>query len=152
IVSPAELPVEMNAFKSQQGRWAEGAIQTCRKILPGLLRSRLPWRVKLEGAIHLTGNLGYALMVAVCVLMLPTLWIRAHHRGTVGILFDASLFLAASASVVSFYALSQRESVPDWRRQLRYVPLVLSVGIGMCVNNATAVWRGLRRRGGEFVR
>ncbi len=153
IVAPAELPVEMNAFKSQQGRWAAGAIQTGRKILPALLRSPLPWRVKLEGAVHLTGNLAYALMVVVSLLIFPTLLIRANHRGgTIAFLFDASLFLAASASVVSFYALSQRECYSDWRRQLRYLPLVLAVGIGMCVNNAAAVLRGLKERGGDFVR
>ena len=34
VVSPAEIPVEMNAFKSQQHRWAKGSIQTCKKLLP----------------------------------------------------------------------------------------------------------------------
>ena len=29
LVAPAEVPVEMNAFKSQQHRWAKGSIQTC---------------------------------------------------------------------------------------------------------------------------
>ncbi len=31
--SPAELPVDMNGFKSQQHRWAKGSIQTARKLL-----------------------------------------------------------------------------------------------------------------------
>ncbi|MGZ3426711.1 MAG: cellulose synthase family protein, partial [Polyangia bacterium] len=34
VVSPAELPVEMNAFKSQQFRWAKGSIQVAKKLLP----------------------------------------------------------------------------------------------------------------------
>src|SRR6476646_5986370 len=34
LIAPAEVPVEMNAFKSQQHRWAKGSIQTCRKLLP----------------------------------------------------------------------------------------------------------------------
>ena len=46
LVAPAEVPVEMNAFKSQQHRWAKGSIQTCRKLLPRILRSDLPVRVK----------------------------------------------------------------------------------------------------------
>ena len=44
VVSPAELPVEMNAFKSQQHRWAKGSIQTCKKLLPRILASTLPLR------------------------------------------------------------------------------------------------------------
>ena len=33
-ISPAEVPVDMNAFKSQQHRWAKGSIQTAKKLLP----------------------------------------------------------------------------------------------------------------------
>ncbi|MET0214614.1 MAG: glycosyl transferase family 2, partial [Vicinamibacterales bacterium] len=56
LVSPAEVPVEMNAFKSQQHRWAKGSIQTCRKVLPSVLRSKLPLGVKAEAFFHLTAN------------------------------------------------------------------------------------------------
>ena len=34
VECPAELPVEMTAFKTQQARWAKGLIQTGKKILP----------------------------------------------------------------------------------------------------------------------
>src|ERR1700674_3567700 len=37
LLAPADMPVEMNAFKSQQHRWAKGSIQTCRKLLPLIL-------------------------------------------------------------------------------------------------------------------
>ena len=60
---PAEVPVEMNAFKSQQHRWAKGSIQTAKKLLPAIFRSDLPWAVKLEAFFHLTNNLAYPLMV-----------------------------------------------------------------------------------------
>ncbi len=40
VIAPAEVPVEMNAFKSQQHRWAKGSIQTCRKLLPRILARR----------------------------------------------------------------------------------------------------------------
>src|SRR5712691_5770650 len=56
LIAPAEVPVEMNAFKSQQHRWAKGSIQTCRKLLPRILRSNLPWGVKAEAFFHLTAN------------------------------------------------------------------------------------------------
>ncbi|HLH30645.1 MAG TPA: cellulose synthase family protein, partial [Terriglobia bacterium] len=47
IVCPAELPVEMNSFKSQQARWAKGLIQTAIKLLPRILKSKLPWKIKV---------------------------------------------------------------------------------------------------------
>ncbi len=46
VIAPAEVPVEMNAFKSQQHRWAKGSIQTCRKLLPTILRAKVPLAVK----------------------------------------------------------------------------------------------------------
>src|SRR5204863_7197672 len=57
VECPAELPVEMTAFKTQQARWAKGLIQTGKKILPRVLKSDLPFRVKLEAWYHLTANL-----------------------------------------------------------------------------------------------
>ena len=48
VVTPAELPVDMNGFKSQQHRWTKGSVQTCKKLLPSIWRSRLPFPIKLE--------------------------------------------------------------------------------------------------------
>ena len=59
LESLAELPVEMNAFKTQQRRWAKGSVQTCRKLLPLILRSTLPLRVKTEAFFHLSANFNY---------------------------------------------------------------------------------------------
>jgi cellulose synthase/poly-beta-1,6-N-acetylglucosamine synthase-like glycosyltransferase len=55
-VAPAELPVEMNAFKSQQHRWAKGSIQTFLKLMPRILHSDLPLRVKAEAFFPLSAN------------------------------------------------------------------------------------------------
>ncbi|HWZ11872.1 MAG TPA: cellulose synthase family protein, partial [Acidobacteriaceae bacterium] len=54
VVCPAELPIEMTAFKTQQARWAKGLIQTSKKILPQVLKSDAPWHTKLEAFYHLT--------------------------------------------------------------------------------------------------
>ena len=46
---PAELPVDVGGFKSQQYRWAKGSIQTARKLLGRVLAAPLPLRVKARG-------------------------------------------------------------------------------------------------------
>src|SRR5262249_21982887 len=61
VVPPAEVRVEMNAFKRQQHRWAKGSIQTARKLLPRILPSPLPLPIKVEAAFHLTANFAYPL-------------------------------------------------------------------------------------------
>ena len=76
LIAPAEVPVEMKAFKSQQHRWAKGSIQTCRKLLPRILRSKLPLGVKIEAFFHLTANFNYPLMCILSILMFPSMVIR----------------------------------------------------------------------------
>jgi cellulose synthase/poly-beta-1,6-N-acetylglucosamine synthase-like glycosyltransferase len=153
VVSPAEIPVEMNAFKSQQHRWAKGSIQTCRKLLPKILASDLPLPVKAEAAFHLTANLAYPLMVVLSILMFPAMVIRYDMGLTEMMLVDVPLFIGATMSVCSFYLLSQREVFgEDWPTRIKYLPAVLSIGIGLSVNNARAVLEGLFGHKSEFVR
>jgi len=54
IGSPAELPAEMNALKSQQFRWMKGGAETARKMLPTLWKSKdLTTRQKIHATQHL---------------------------------------------------------------------------------------------------
>ncbi len=152
VVCPAELPVEMNGFKSQQHRWSKGSIQTAKKLLPRLLASRLPLRVKTEAIFHLTSNLAYPLMVVLSLLMFPSMLVRYNMGWQEMLLIDIPLFLAATCSVTTFYVVSQKEIYPDWKERLRYIPFLLSLGIGMSVGNGRAVVEGLVGCETPFVR
>src|SRR2546428_4597174 len=82
VVAPGELPVEMNAFKSQQHRWAKGSIQTGLKLLPSILRSHLPAGVKIEAFFHLTSNAAYLLMAGLSLLSFSPIAVRRAFRGS----------------------------------------------------------------------
>src|SRR5690349_13701643 len=150
LVSPAEVPVEMNSFKSQQHRWAKGSIQTCMKLLPRILRSDQPLQVKAEAFFHLTANFNYLLMTVLSVLMFPAMYVRYNMGWTEMLLIDIPLFLAATMSFFNFYMVSQRELYPDWRTRLKYLPFLMSIGIGLSVNNTRAVLEALFRKQSEF--
>ena len=152
LAVPSELPVDVNGFKGQQYRWTKGSIQTGRKLLGRILKAPLPWRVKLEAVIHLTNNASYALMVVLALLIFPAMLIRRGTPVLNLLAIDLPLFLAATVSVVVFYLASQTAAGLDWRRQVRYLPAVLGLGIGLSVNNARAVLSGLFQRGGTFHR
>ena len=152
LVAPAEVPVEMNAFKSQQHRWAKGSIQTCRKLLPYVLMSDLPFKVKAEAFFHLTANFNYLLMVALSILMFPAMIVRYEMGWTEMLVIDIPLFAAATLSVLNFYLICQREAYPDWRTRVKYLPVVMAIGIGLAVNNAKAVLEALFGQPGEFAR
>src|SRR3954469_1395351 len=152
LIAPAEVPVEMNAFKSQQHRWAKGSIQTCRKLLPQILRANVPLGVKAEAFFHLTANFNYPLMCVLSVLMFPAMVIRYNMGWYEMLLIDIPLFFAATFSVCNFYMVCQREIHPDWRTRLKYLPFLMSIGIGLCINNTRAVFEALFNKESEFAR
>jgi cellulose synthase/poly-beta-1,6-N-acetylglucosamine synthase-like glycosyltransferase len=153
VECPAELPVEMTAFKTQQARWAKGLIQTSKKILPRVLRSDQPFRVKLEAWYHLTANLSYPLMVVLSVLLLPAMIIRFYQGWFQMLYIDLPLFLASTFSISSFYLVSQRELYPkSWPRALLYLPFLMALGIGLTITNTRAVLEALIGKQTEFTR
>ncbi|MBX3396893.1 MAG: glycosyltransferase [Phycisphaerae bacterium] len=155
VTSPAELPPEVNAFKSQQHRWAKGGAQTCRKLLPVILRSRLPWRIKLEAFFHLTSCVSYFLIMMLTLLLFPALYFKnALFEDSPWMRFamDMSLVLLATFSASSFYVASQREIFRSWGESLKYLPFLMAVGVGISVNNARAAIEGFFGGQSEFVR
>jgi cellulose synthase/poly-beta-1,6-N-acetylglucosamine synthase-like glycosyltransferase len=153
VVSPAELPVEMNSFKSQQFRWAKGSIQVAKKLLPTIWRANVPLGVKVEAFFHLTNNFAYPLLLMLSILLLPNLLVRTAHGWKEVLLIDLPLFFGTTLSIATFYITSQREIHRDWRKTLRRLPLMMSLGIGLCINQTRAVFEALLgTTSGEFVR
>ena len=153
IECPSELPVEMNAFKAQQARWAKGLMQTAKKILPRVWRADLPAGVKTEAFFHLTANISYPLMVVLSTLLLPAMIVRFYQGWVQMLLIDLPLFLASSCSISGFYLTAQRALYPkSWTRKIIYLPFVMAVGIGLSVRNAKAVLEAILGMQSEFAR
>src|SRR4051812_27135385 len=152
VVTPAELPVDMNGFKSQQHRWTKGSIQTCKKLLPKIWQSPLPLPIKIEATGHLMSNFAYLLLACLCVLLHPSSggpqmgWVRT-------LLIDVPIFLTVSVSVAVFYICAQRELNPrTWMKEILLLPCLLALGIGLSINNARAVLEAVVNHKSGFVR
>ena len=104
VVTPAEIPVDMDSFKSQQHRWSKGGIETAKKLLPLILRSSQPWRVKLESLLHLSCNLNYLLVLLLAMLAYPALIVRIQMGWKHLVIFDScsGARRCRSASTISF--------------------------------------------------
>ncbi|MBV9609029.1 MAG: glycosyltransferase family 2 protein [Acidobacteria bacterium] len=153
VECPAELPIEMTAFKTQQARWAKGLIQTAKKILPQVLKSDVPRRVKVEAWYHLTANLSYPLMIVLSTLLLPAMIIRFYQGWFQMLYIDLPLFLASTFSVSSFYLVSQKELFPKtWTRVFLFLPFLMALGIGLTVTNSRAVLEALFGHQSAFAR
>ena len=153
VECPAELPIEMTAFKTQQARWAKGLIQCAKKDLPKVLRAPVSRREKLEAWYHLTANLSYPLMIVLSTLLLPALIIRFYQGWFQMLYVDVPLFLASTFSISSFYLVSQKELFPGkWYRTFWFLPALMALGIGLTITNSIAVMEALVGKQSAFAR
>lgn len=152
---PAELPPQINAFKTQQHRWTKGSIQTAMKILPRLLRQRLPLRVKAEAFFHLTSPIVYLLIVIFTLLMYPVMALNLDAVGRdtwVGLLLGTTMFGLGTASAAVFYLASQHAQHRSRWQTLLQVPVLMALGVGIAVYNAIACLEALLGHQTGFVR
>ncbi len=150
---PSELPVEIHGFQVQQFRWAKGLTQCAKKLLPGVLRARIPAAVKFEAFMHLTPNISYPLMVVASALMLPVMIVRFYMGWWQMILLDFPLIVASFWSLSAFYVIAQRELHPrNWKRSFLFLPMLMAVGVGLTLINTRAVLEALLGVKSGFVR
>ena len=152
IVCPAELPVLVTGFKSQQQRWAKGSIQTAIKLLAAVLAApRSPW-VKYQAFVHLTYYLIHPLMLASVLLTVPLHAASGPLAdrsvpSTVGLLFG---LVALGPGTMLAYA----QGVLDrhgWRRVWQ-LPTILVIGVGVAFSTSLAVVEAFVGRRREFIR
>lgn len=151
VTSPAELPSEVGALKSQQFRWTKGAIETARKMLPEVWKAKIPLRVKIHSTFHLTNNIVFPFILLAGLLNVPLMFIK-HRGGHEAYFAMMSIFVVAFIGSFLFYLLSQKAVYPDWRRRLLLFPLFMAGSMGFAVNNSRAVFEGLLRKKSEFIR
>lgn len=151
FTSPAELPSEINALKAQQFRWTKGAIETAKKILPLVWKSKIPLRVKLQSTFHLSNNLVFPFILLVAILNVPLIFVKNSGSHEVYFAF-MSVFVLAFISTFLFYLYSQKDVRSDWRKRIVLFPLFMAGSMGLAVNNSRAVFEGLMNRKSEFVR
>ena len=152
MIAPAELPVTIQSFKTQQHRWAKGAIQTAKKLMPIIIRSKIPLKNKVEALFHLCANIAYLFMIPLSVAIFPTVVIRRNMNWGQMILIDIPFLLLATFSFGAFYLVAQKHVLKTWNEKIKFLPFCSAIGIGLSVNNAVAVWEGLVNKQSPFVR
>ncbi len=155
LVNPAELPADIQGFKQQQFRWCKGGIQAAKKLLPKVLASRLPLKIKIEAFFHLTGGVIYLLAAILCLCLFPALYVETNpfqSGSSMRVIFDLSLFVLGTVAANMFWMCGQRETYRQWADKLKFMPVLMALGIGMSINNARAVLEALFGKVSEFVR
>jgi cellulose synthase/poly-beta-1,6-N-acetylglucosamine synthase-like glycosyltransferase len=151
VIVPADLPEAFAAFRAQQARWAEGTIATARRLLPAVLRARLPRFVKFEATLHLLAHTVYPATLLLGLAAVPALMVRRAWDVPWLALVDLALALCVILPVRRFYrvAAARAGEPPPTPREL---PYLLLTGVALAVSNTRAVWRGLRGAATPFAR
>jgi hypothetical protein len=152
LVCPAELPVLISGFKSQQRRWAKGSIQTARKLLPAVARARLSLWAKYQAFIHLTYYMIHPAMLTVVLLSVPLL--GATEVAPEGdVLLGVGLTFALGVLGPGFLLVYAQQVIEPgrWRRLWR-LPATMIVGVGVAWSTSLAVLDALWGKDLEFVR
>jgi cellulose synthase/poly-beta-1,6-N-acetylglucosamine synthase-like glycosyltransferase len=152
IVTPAELPEDISAFRAQQFRWAKGTVQTARKLLPRILRAPLTPMQRAEALFHMTPHFAYPLMVLLGLLLLPALVLMPATDTRTMLLIDLPLVVGTTGSLAAFYVMAELAQGRGRLDALKQLPALLALGAGLAPHLTRAVWEGLHSMSGEFVR
>lgn len=155
--SPAELPAQMNALKTQQYRWTKGAAECSRKNLGHLLRSdKFGFQTKINGLFHLLNSSIFICIVIASLLSIPVLLIK-HNYSQYDVFFKlATVFFAGFFFLAIFYFTSYYGSVKNTLKAIVVFvfkfPLFLSVSMGLSLHNGLAAFEGLTGKKTPFIR
>jgi cellulose synthase/poly-beta-1,6-N-acetylglucosamine synthase-like glycosyltransferase len=152
VVTPAELPEDISAFRAQQFRWAKGTVQTARKLLGRLMSAKLSPMQRVEAFFHLTPHFAYPLMVFLSILLFPALLLMPATDPATMLAVDLPLVIGTTGSLASFYVMAE---IAQGRRSIdaiRQLPALLALGAGLAPHLSRAVWEGLHSMAGEFIR
>lgn len=154
VVTPSELPMDANAYKSQQHRWAKGSIQTAKKILPRLIRTHDGWIKKIQAIIHLTQYMVHPMISILAIFSLPLAYVLKPEKiiySPVVLLLLFFLFLGVCAPTF-LYIVSIKSGYQRWWKKSLFIPALMCVGTGVAVNNTKAVIEALLNLKSDFIR
>lgn len=152
IVTPAELPEDMSAFRAQQYRWAKGTIQTARKLFLRVWAAPLTLHQRIEATFHLLPHVAYPMMVLLTLLLLPALIFLPATDVRMLFIIDLPLCIGTTGSLAAFYGMAERGAGRSpWQAIVR-LPALIALGAGLAPHLTGAVLDGLTNMAGEFVR
>ncbi len=156
VGSPAELPINMAALKTQQYRWTKGAAECARKNLKNLIYSDQSNSTKLHGIFHLLNSFIFIAIAFTAILSVPLMIVK-YNNPELNWVFNSGLVFLISFGILGYYYWEsiKYNNVKSNRKLLffsAYFPIFLSFSMGLSVGNAIGVIEGYMGRKTPFVR
>jgi len=154
VGAPAELPAEMNGYKSQQFRWNKGGAEVAIKLLPRIFKSNLPFTIKMHSLHHLLSSSMYLFIFSAIILSVPLLYFKSSYP--VWLINFSSIFFAGFLAIGFVYWLAyivSNKSTLDKTFGFLYQFLAfMSVSLGMALHNTKAVLGAYFGKKSPFIR
>ncbi len=152
IVVNAELPVQMNAAKRQQFRWAKGSIQCAIKLLVAIaIKRKVAVEAKVQAFIQLTRHIVYPLML-IQFLALPVLLAAQINLYVVSFIPAITIATYLAMGPGAYIMIIQSMYHKSWKSKAKILPALLVYNAGMSVNNTVAVFDAVFGKKNEFLR
>ena len=156
-ISPAELPAEMNAIKSQQFRWSKGAAECVRKSLKMVLTDKsLKFSSKVHAFFHLMNSFNYISLLLSGMLLIPLMFLFNELQGYDFLLGFMSIYHVSFFLLFAFYFTANKgvnlNSWSDYIKFMIHYPFFLSISMGISLYNAIGVIEGYLGKKSPFVR
>jgi len=152
LIAPAEVPENINDFKTQQFRWAKGSIQTAIKLLPTVWKSDFSFFCKIQATLHMTHYMIHPLM-AYLAIMAPILLVTTRIEFPVAAFVSFVIaLLIASTGPSRLYWVAERHAAREWPKKMLLLPVLISFGCGLAISNSRAVLEALFGKKSDFVR
>ncbi len=152
VVVDAELPVQMNAAKRQQFRWAKGSIQCAIKLLTDIaIKRKVAVEAKIQAFIQLTRHIVYPLML-IQFLALPILLAGQVNLYVISFLPALTIATYLAMGPGAYIMIIQSMYHKSWKSKAKILPALLVYNAGMSVNNTVAVFDAVLGKKNEFLR
>ncbi|MCB0738034.1 MAG: glycosyltransferase family 2 protein [Bacteroidetes bacterium] len=156
VGAPAELPVTLNAFKSQQYRWNKGAAETHKKVFGKVWNAKMPFTIKFHAILQLFKGLGFLSSMLLALTSVPIIFIRNNTSEYNLILHILGITLVCIVILSAFYYVSLLRFYPEKNERIWYFiknfPLFISFSLGITLHNTLAVIEGYIGRKTPFIR
>lgn len=147
VVSPAELPATISAYKNQQSRWAKGSTQCLFKFGPEILGSHQhSWIARIYAVLSMAGYTTHLLLLLLLLVQVPLVYLKQPP--------PPGLFIFGLAGIAQplLFVLGQQVLYPDWKRRLLRLPSLLLIAVGLAPSNTRAILLATTHRDHPFIR
>jgi cellulose synthase/poly-beta-1,6-N-acetylglucosamine synthase-like glycosyltransferase len=157
IETPAELPMEISAARSQQFRWNKGGAENFQKMLKKVLSSKtISAKTKIHGILHLLNSTMFLNVLIVAVLSVPMLYIKNEYTHLRGYFIVMSFFLVSTLLFfICYWNMYKRIHGTGVKKFIEFTGMFFTffaVAMGFSLNNSLAVLEGHLGKRSEFVR